>query len=52
LQFRWEVFNLTNTPTFDVTGADLDISSNGNFGMYTSTLSQARVMQFGLRYEF
>jgi hypothetical protein len=58
LQFRWEVFNLTNTARFDVSGgsagngADLDISSNGNFGMYTNTLSQARVMQFGLRYEF
>ncbi len=58
LQLRWECFNLTNTARFDVSdtssgnGADLDISSNGNFGMYQTMLTQPRVMQFGLRYEF
>jgi hypothetical protein len=53
LQFRWEVFNLTNTPSFDVfslRGADLD--SRNSFGKYSGTLSNARVMQFSLRYEF
>jgi hypothetical protein len=52
LQFRWEVFNVTNTPRFDV--ADLtaipDIGST--FGRYNSTLPGARVMQFALRYEW
>lgn len=52
LQFRWETFNLTNTPRFDVNDISLDISVGGTFGQYTSTLSNSRVMQFGLRYEF
>lgn len=52
LQFRWETFNLTNTTRFDVDTASLDISVAGTFGKYSSLLSQRRVMQFGLRYEF
>jgi len=53
LQFRWEVFNLTNSVSFDAAGlkgADLD--SRNTFGKYSATLSSPRVMQFGLRYEF
>jgi hypothetical protein len=52
LQFRWETFNLTNTAKFDVGTASLDISSAGTFGKYMDQLTQPRVMQFGLRYEF
>lgn len=52
LQFRWEVFNLTNTTKFDADTASLDISAAGTFGRYSGTLSSPRVMQFGLRYEF
>ncbi len=52
LQFRWEVFNLTNTSHFDVNSASLDIAVTGTFGKYGSVLNEARVMQFGLRYEF
>lgn len=52
LQFRWETFNLTNTARFDVDSLSLDISAAGTFGKYSYTLSQPRVMQFGLRYEF
>ena len=52
LQFRWEVFNVTNTTRFDVNSASLDISVGGTFGKYSATLTQPRVMQFGLRYEF
>jgi hypothetical protein len=52
LQFRWETFNLTNTSMFDVYTASLDISIAGTFGKYTDMLTQPRVMQFGLRYEF
>ena len=52
LQFRWEAFNLTNTARFDVQGASLDISTSGTFGKYSNTITPARTMQFGLRYEF
>jgi hypothetical protein len=52
LQFRWEVFNLTNTAKFDVNSASLDIAVAGTFGKYQDQLTPARVMQFGLRYEF
>ena len=52
LQFRWEVFNLTNTARFDVGTASLDISIAGTYGKYTDQLTVPRVMQFGLRYEF
>jgi len=53
VQFRWEVFNVTNSVSFDpqaLKGANLD--SRGTFGKYSGTLSSPRVMQFGLRYEF
>jgi hypothetical protein len=52
LQFRWEVFNATNTARFDVSTISLDITNSGTFGRYQDTLSPPRVMQFGLRYEF
>jgi hypothetical protein len=67
LQFRWEVFNVTNTQRFDgLTIADLSLDSDpfrgGNptsdFGRYTSTQAPlnetkaGRVMQFALRYTF
>jgi hypothetical protein len=52
LQFRWETFNITNTAKFDVNSASLDISVGGTFGAYSAQLTQPRVMQFGLRYEF
>jgi len=53
LQFQWDVFNATNTPSYDVfslRGANLD--SRNTFGKYSATLSKARVMQFALRYDF
>jgi hypothetical protein len=52
LQFRWEVFNVLNAKRFDVqsVGPELDISST--FGNYTRLLTNPRVMQFALRYEF
>jgi hypothetical protein len=52
LQFRAEAFNVTNSAQFDVNTMNLDISSQANFGKYTSTLGNPRVMQFGARYEF
>jgi hypothetical protein len=52
LQFRWEVYNVTNTPIFNVQTAQIALSSGPAFGNYTSLLNQPRVMQFALRYEF
>jgi len=67
LQFRWEVFNVTNTQRFDpLTISDLSLGTdpflggnpNSDFGRYTSTQAPlnetkaGRVMQFALRYSF
>ena len=52
LEFRAEAFNVTNSVQFDVNSLNLDIGNQANFGKYTSTLGNPRVMQFGLRYEF
>jgi hypothetical protein len=56
LQFRWDTFNLTNTPRFDVATATMYPDRPG-FGRYNSTLATCdgragRCMQFALRYEF
>jgi hypothetical protein len=54
LQFRWEVFNVPNLTRFDVASRaalpELDLATQ--FGNYTNLLTQPRVMQFALRYEF
>ena len=57
LQFRWEVFNVTNSPVFDVQSALLSqtlglTAAPGTFGNYTGLLNNPRIMQFALRYEF
>lgn len=67
LQFRWEVFNVTNTQRFDgLTIADLSLGADPflggdpsqEFGKFTSTQTPlnetkaGRVMQFALRYTF
>ncbi|HKG80939.1 MAG TPA: hypothetical protein VKA78_15990, partial [Pyrinomonadaceae bacterium] len=67
LQFRWEVFNVTNTQRFDAaTIADLSLGNDPfrggdpdpDFGKFTSTQAPlnetraGRVMQFALRYTF
>jgi len=49
LQFRWEVFNLTNTVQF---GQPSNNFSSGSAGTITSLAGDPRVMQFALRYEF
>ncbi len=52
LQFRWEVFNVTNSVRFDPFATSADLGNLGSFGKYTDTLTLPRVMQFGLRYDF
>jgi hypothetical protein len=56
LQFRWEVFNVTNSVSFDVQSSllsnSLGLGSGGSFGNYAGLLNNPRLMQFGLRYEF
>ncbi len=57
LQFRWEVFNVPNLTRFNAQGVGSSLLTSltqqpGSFGAYTSLLTQPRVMQFALRYEF
>lgn len=56
IRFRWDVFNATNTPKFDV-GQLQGFPDLAGFGRYTGTLATCdaqagRCMQFALRYEF
>lgn len=51
-QFRWEVFNATNSVRFDPLSANISLGDVGSFGRYTDTLTLPRVMQFALRLEF
>jgi hypothetical protein len=60
-KFRWETFNLTNTPRFDVGslqaagnngGGNLLFTNSVTFGQFTSTLAKPRIMQFALRYSY
>ena len=53
LQLRWEVFNITNSVRFDAQSTNNSIDSFGSqFGNYTRLLTNPRVMQFALRFEF
>jgi hypothetical protein len=53
LQFRWEVFNVTNSVRFDAQSINSSIDTFGSsFGQYTRLATNPRVMQFALRYEF
>jgi len=53
LQFRWEVFNITNSVRFDVQSLNSILDFYGpTFGQYTRLSTNPRVMQFALRYEF
>ncbi|HJT72156.1 MAG TPA: carboxypeptidase regulatory-like domain-containing protein [Terriglobales bacterium] len=57
LQFRWETFNVTNTPKFDSASVNAAMYTPDTFGRYTGTLATCdaragRCMQLSLRYEF
>ena len=50
LEFRFETFNLTNTPVWNV--PDVNISHTNTFGTISSTANTARQLQFGLKLYF
>ena len=52
IQFRWEVFNVPNLHRFDVQSHRPEIDQAASFGNYTNLLTNPRVMQFALRYQF
>jgi len=49
LQFRWETFNLTNTPTLGDPNSNIE---SPDFAISRGTVSTPRQMQFALRLEF
>ena len=49
LQVRWEVFNVTNHPSYGLPSANL---GSADFGTIRSTVSTPRQMQFGLKFLF
>ena len=57
LRFRWDMFNISNTPRFDLSDVDMLPDIDTTFGRYNSTLATCdggagRCMQFMLKYEF
>jgi hypothetical protein len=52
VRFQWQVFNALNLTRFNVATASLSLTNSSTFGNYTSLLTNPRVMQFALRYEF
>jgi hypothetical protein len=60
LQFRWEVFNVANLTRFNVLACSGDLGNcapslqqaPSAFGAYQGLLTNPRVMQFALRYQF
>jgi hypothetical protein len=52
LQFRTEFFNLTNTPAFGQPANDFAGGNNPTFGVISGTVSNPRIIQFALKYNF
>ncbi|HKW68619.1 MAG TPA: carboxypeptidase-like regulatory domain-containing protein [Terriglobales bacterium] len=52
VQFRWEVFNVLNLTRFDVQSITNAIDQSSAFGKFSGLLTNPRVMQFALRYDF
>jgi len=49
MEFRFEMFNATNTPVWDTPVSSLE---NPNFGVVTQTYNKSRQLQFGLKLYF
>jgi hypothetical protein len=52
LQFRWSVFNVTNSARFDIYSMQDEVQTSNTFGNYTQTLTSPREMEFALIYQF
>ena len=52
LLLRWEVFNVPNLKRFDVATITNNLDAGPSFGAYSGLLTNPRVMEFALRYEF
>ena len=52
VEFRWDIFNLTNSAFFDTGSINASIGDPGTFGDYTAVLGGPRRMQVQLRYQF
>jgi hypothetical protein len=56
VKFSWAMYNVTNSARFDVGTMQINgnnsLSSSSSFGNFSSTLSNARVMEFSIRYSF
>jgi hypothetical protein len=52
MRLRWDAFNVTNSVRFDVRSIGDRLDSPTQFGIYSSTLTTARVMQVAVRLEF
>jgi hypothetical protein len=50
IEFRGEIFNLTNTPKFGA--PDVDHNAGPGFGVISSTVGNPRIVQFALKYKF
>ncbi len=52
LQFRWEMFNITNSVRFDSHSISATLDNPQNFGQATVLLTNKRLAQFSARVEF
>jgi hypothetical protein len=52
VQARWSVFNVLNTTRFNVYSMQNEWGAASTFGNYTSTLTNPRVMELALIYQF
>jgi hypothetical protein len=50
IEFRWEAFNLFNTPQFGLPASN--ISAPGNVGRIATLAGDPRAMQFALKFVF
>ena len=52
-EFSWQAFNATNSVSYNVRTAQPNLSEDpSTFGLYSSTLTTPRFMQFALRFTF
>lgn len=52
VRFSASAYNLTNSVRFDPATISADVQNAASFGQYSQTLTNPRVMEFALRYQF